>query len=219
MRSVVALITLICFISVSFADVVFLKDGKRYDGTIANREQLKANPNAHHHISILVSESGIFKRIDVEDVDYIILNEASGRVVIDISSVTPAPPSPPSASSASSPPPPRPPSPATPRVSTKNSNESTVLLVGGAAILVLGIAKKFGDAEATISENSIEYSEKTYNSANHLMWVVGGIMIFAGLIGLSRTTSSVSYNSEQFSLGLQPTSNFGSTCLGIKLRF
>jgi len=67
-----------------FADVVVLRNGDRYTGTLANREQVRANPRAADTIAILPSDSEELQRFPVGEIAYLILEDSDRQEVLDL---------------------------------------------------------------------------------------------------------------------------------------
>jgi hypothetical protein len=154
----------------ALADVVVLRDGKRHVGAVANREELRARPSVYSRISILLEESGELMRIDVNRVEYVILEDDGRKEVIDFYTASPSEEAnPPEVHSE-------------PIVLHSSAGTSTVLMMTGAAVASVGALIKFGEERVTISSQDVDYSDETYNALNYVMIVGGAALIMAGIL-------------------------------------
>lgn len=151
------------------ADIVALRDGTELHGAVANREKVADNPDGQKHVSILIEDTGEFRSVPVDDILYVVLIDDGGKRVIEFEAPV----------EASTPLPAAAPGPATKQ--KKSSDGAVALMVIGGAVAVVGAAVKFGDEELNITPNAVDYSDKTYNTANYVMMVGGGAMFLVGL--------------------------------------
>ena len=150
-------------------DVVVLRDGRKLVGVVANRDGLREEASARSHIAILEDESGDLTRLAPDKIDYIILEDDGDQYVVELTDSQG-----PAKSTAA---------PDIPRVFPDSGSGSpkTFLIVAGLAIGGVGAAVKFGGPKATITEESVDVDEDSYNTANYIMMIGGAAMVVLGL--------------------------------------
>ena len=159
------------------ADMVMLLTGESFAGTFANREVVRERTAEQAYVSLLPDDSDELLRFELDQIDYLVFEDGGEREVIDLSSLksgrsladaqqwTPAyrefretiEPKP---------------------ESGKKGIPLIIvgLLTGGAGALI-----KFGDEKVTVTENSIDYQESSYNAVNYCLMVGGGAMFVIGV--------------------------------------
>jgi len=148
------------------ADTVVLRSGERYDGILANRDQVRTHPTQQAWVSLLVQESGELRRVAIGEIDYIILEDDGKQQVIDFNALGF-----------------RPASGSTRRqISQRGSTTNGIaLVVFGIGVGAAGALVKLGEPKATVTEHSIDVEEHSYSAANYGMMAVGAVLVVVGV--------------------------------------
>ncbi len=160
--------------SVASADLIALKSGEQHQGTIANRDGVRANLAGQEQLAILLDDSAELLRIPIAEIEYVVFVDGESREVRDLASPEiveiPAPAPTPT---------PKP----TPRVFPNASDPPSGIgfIAAGAAVAGLGTFVKFGGSKATVTESSVDVDEKSYNAANYVLMAGGGALMIVGI--------------------------------------
>jgi hypothetical protein len=167
---IASLILLACMTPKARADILGLMGGDRVVGTIANSPDVRDYPAIQASIGIFVSETGEFRRVPAEQVEFVVLESRDKSVVIDFGSLDRSLRW-----------------RREPGCGGAHSRACTALpmMVGGLMLTALGAIAPFGGSEATVVGDVVEYSEYGYNWANYGMMAAGATMFVAGLIQLA----------------------------------
>jgi len=151
-----------------------------------------ASIQAGDTIAILIDSSGELRRFPRDDVEYLILEDADRKQVIDLLSTT---------------------KPESVTQPTKNAKKGT----GGAAAAIIGLGMvgvgafvKFGGPKCTIAESSINCDDKSYNAINYVLIGCGAVFF---IIGISESMNGESPSKAQVppkATGLVVSGNAGS---------
>lgn len=178
MRAVLAaLLATLVLAESAGADVVVLKDQRRFAGTLANRDEFARSPG-RSPVALLPADSASLVRFQRSEISHVILEDGVSTRVFDLT--TPPLPAPAAL-----------PLPAS-RISSVDSWNSTGaprggslraagtgLCIAGVAALTLGLAVKFGEFTFLSSHESY------YNGANYACMGGGGAMMMVGVALLS----------------------------------
>jgi len=146
-------------------DVIGTRNGEKFVGRLANREEVRADPRALDTIGMLLSDSGELLRFRVQDVEYIVLQDGDLEQVIDLLSS-----------------PRRGASPGSPAYPTmRRENHPPVLIALGFAAGTLGLLYKFGGPKCTISSSSMDCDEKSYSGINYALMAAGALLVVIGI--------------------------------------
>lgn len=148
------------------ADVAVLKNGQQIKGAIANREHLAKDPWRYEFVSIVPDSSMNLMRIDISEIDYVLLMDGESRRIIDftqhntmkINMIQKQ------------------------RKTLSNKNNGIGLMIFGAAAGLTGTLIKFGGPKTTISDSEIDLDDKSYNAGNYLLMGIGGFAFISGLV-------------------------------------
>lgn len=183
MSSMRILVATLCFlvpVTPTLADIVVLRTGESYVGLLANRESIRVPFDQTSTIGLLHKENSnseeVLLRFHVKEIDYIVLEDSLGRRVIDCSHLV----LPPQSSSVF---------PQGGRISRSHAPGIGELVLG-LFTFGIGVAIKFGEEKATITENSIDYDEKSYNALNYALMASGGALMLLGAVSLAGSSSS-----------------------------
>lgn len=174
----------------AFADTVVLKSGETFEGALANRDQISPTFGPDRVLALLHEDDkgkDVMLRFFVKEVDYVVIEDPSGRNVITFSQQ----PTVPAQISMG-------------RMSRSNSSGTTEILLGLVALGV-GFGIKFGDEKATITSDSIDYDEKSYNVANYALIMGGGVLVLVGLISMGSSHSGFGYSTTPITKPTQQT--------------
>ncbi len=158
------------------ADLVQCRDGKRYTGSIADRDRLRTKPASVMTVSILPdsvgeSSNGI-KRIARADIEFVILDDGGAqRQVIDMSSL---------------------PMPkmtlgdrgmyvSTAERAPNPSMRGEVLAGLGLAVFVVGLVVKLGPEEGYVTNSGSFSTRNTYSGTNYVLMFGGCSMVVGGV--------------------------------------
>jgi len=168
-RTISYLLALFLLSQQVLADVVALKTGQMYSGTIANREEIRADPRASVTIAILIQGSTELRRFRAEDLQYLVLEDGGQKHVIDLSSLpTDKPVVVPS------------PDPMRQHYLVRGVTLTAV----GLAAAAVGASAKFDPAKCTVNGSSIVCHGKRYNQYNYALIGVGGLLSVCGILDL-----------------------------------
>ena len=131
-----------------FADIIALRDGTRIEGTVANRELVALNPEKYDHLSVLVGETGEFKRILVLDIKYVLLVDGPEKRLLEFVSASAK------ASKGS-------PRDAAPRPKANKRDGGIAMIILGAGAGGLGALTHLGGEKATVTATRLKHEEKT----------------------------------------------------------
>jgi hypothetical protein len=206
-RTLCAWLALLLLAQPLFADVVVLKSGEKYAGTVANRDQVRTDPRASRSIGILVTSSSELQRFAVDDVEYIILEDRDGDQVIDLLAAAPRT------------------SPASVVVPARihRGGDTAVLAVLGSVALGAGALVKFGGPKCSVTQSSVDCDKKSYNALNYTLMGFGGFLL---LMAIVQGSSSTDYIPEQSSgdsthpiIALRPGRNGPVITVGYRFSF
>jgi len=204
-RSVATALMVCLLVHPAFCDEIVLLNGERVSGDIADREGVAANPLDRDLISILDEDRSIaedLKRYPLFEIDYIVLEDESGRRVLDIAG-----------SKAETKTQPIGPAPTRGTRDRDREGEGIALTILGLGCAGLGALVKFGDEKLTVTEHDIDYDEKSYNATNYVLIVGGGTIALAGIIILAgNSTDSGS------TIGMSINDD-GTPCLSYQISF
>ena len=211
---IAAAVPLMLIASLALADKVMLHTGELLTGTLANRDAVRAAPLAQPHFSLLMDGSTDLKRLEPQDIDYIVLEDEDGQQVVDLSSLSNAPllfADPNDIASG--------PAPVgeLPTPESYGMGGLPLILVGGTMAAIGGIVK-FGDEKYTITAEGIGYQEESYNAFNYVLMAVGGAVAIAGTILDSTEPSSGSQHSL-LTISPQTGSMSRAPVVGFRLKF
>ena len=171
------------------ADMVMLLTGESFTGTFANRDVVREQTAAQAQISLLPDDSDELLRFELDQIDYLLFEDGTEREVIELSSLKPGR----SAADAQQWP------PAyrkfreslEPEPKAKPGKKGIPLIIVGAMTAGAGALIKFGDEKVTVTEDSIDYQENSYNALNYSLMIGGGAMLVIGIaIQVSESSSS-----------------------------
>ena len=171
------------------ADMVMLLTGESFTGSFANRDVVRERTAAQAHISLLPDDSDELLRFELDQIDYLIFEDGEEREVIDLSSLK----------SEGSPAGAQQWSPAyrefrerlEPGPKPEPGKKGIPLIIVGAMTAGAGALIKFGDEKVTVTEDSIDYQENSYNALNYSLMIGGGAMLVIGIaIQVSESSSS-----------------------------
>jgi len=174
----------------ALADVVVLRDGRRLEGTLANRDVVQHEPAAFHYISFLVdSQSGSpsLQSYPVAEVEYVLLQDGDAVAVIDFHQAALQG---------------KPMDYGTITRKKKHDIEGALLIIGGLTVGIIGAAVPFGDDEVRFSHSGTRVGE-TYNALNYSMMVGGAVLVMIGAshIKRGRTQAKQSFTLSPFEGG------------------
>lgn len=185
------------FADVALADTIALRSGIKYEGSIANREQLRSQPQLQETIAILTNESPVLVRIPAMEIEYVVLEDSLGRQVIDLSGLQAvAKPIPAIAQSAPD----------------QNKTGAINLMIGGALMGGVGALVKLGGPKVTVTESHISADEKSYNTGNYAM-MAGGAAVFLIGVAMLNGGSSTPADSPHGGLTLSTPGDESGICL------
>lgn len=183
---------------IAFADYIVMKNGQEIRGSIANKEQIAHSPLEFQIISILTDDEHEMKRIFVEDIQYLVLEDGGEKRVIEFGGIKI-----------------RNTKRETMGMEIKSSSnyrdQGLALMIFGGSVAAFGALYKFGDEKAVVTATSIDYDEKSYNALNYAMMVGGGILFLIGIVlfedneSQGRVMDAAYFNSDQETarLGIQ----------------
>jgi len=154
--------------SVASADVIALKSGEQLRGVIANRARVRARLNEQSELAIFLENSSEFHRVSMVDVEFVVFADEDSREVFDVTALTVEP---------------LPVGRDVPRVFRDPSEPPSGFgfMAAGAVMAGVGAFVKFGGAKATVTEGSVDIADKSYNAANYVLMVGGGIFMVLGV--------------------------------------
>jgi hypothetical protein len=206
-RLMCAVMALVLLAGPVLADVIVLKDGERFTGTIANREQVRADPGASPTISILLSDSNELQRFRLGDVDYLILDDPTGQQVVDLSSAR--------ASDL----------PAAPATMARLNRQKYGGLLMFAGVLAggVGLVHKFGGPKCELTNESVNCDDHSFDGTNYALMAGGGLLVVLGIVEMASGSESprVGLSPKAKGLGLLVRAGPRSTEVGVSyaLRF
>jgi len=173
------------------ADMVMLLTGDSFRGTFANRDVVREQTSAQAQISLLPEDSEELLRFELDQIDYLVFEDGGQREVIDLSSLKSGRLaadaqqwSPAYAEFRESLEP-------EPEPKAKAGKKGIPLIIVGAMTAGAGALIKFGDEKVTVTEDSIDYQENSYNALNYSLMIGGGAMLVIGIaIQVSESSSS-----------------------------
>lgn len=171
------------------ADMVMLLTGESLRGTFANRDTVREQPAAQAHISLLPEDSDELLRFELDEIDYLVFEDQGKREVIELSSLRSKPTladsqqwTPEYREFRES---------LEPEPKAKAGKKGIPLIIVGAMTAGAGALIKFGDEKVTVTEDSIDYQENSYNALNYSLMIGGGAMLVIGIaIQVSESSSS-----------------------------
>lgn len=201
-----SVILLVCLIpQFALADRIVLRDGRAVDGTIANREQVELEPLGQESIGILVEgTAGItdLLRFPIGEIEYVVLEDSSGKRVFDVAALEKRGLGSPVLGSDKL------------RVrASRHRDNGVALFVVGAVCVGVGALIKFGGEKLEVTESSVDYDEKSYNTANYVLMGGGALLAVIGISMIASTPSTAGHYS-MFRGGLP-----GRASLAIGFRF
>ena len=159
------------------ADMVMLVTGESFTGTFANRDVVREQTAAQTQISLLPEDSDELLRFDLDQIDYLVFEDGGEREVVDLSSLK-SERSPGAAQQWS------------PRYrefreklepEPERGKKGIPFIIVGLLTGGVGALIKFGDEKVTVTEDSIDYQESSYNALNYCLMVGGGAMFVIGV--------------------------------------
>jgi len=167
-------------------------------------------PLAQRHFSLLVPGSDELLRISPQDIDYIVFIDGDNQHVVDLSALHSEPlmTGRQGVQIAK-------PIPGQEILTTGVPQKGGVpLVVGGLALAAVGVLVKFGGAKATVTEDSVDYNDKSYNEINYGLMAAGGAMAIGGFV-IEAGEQAQQYHGGELSM----ISSSGPTALAASVKY
>jgi hypothetical protein len=204
-RSVlITLLALLLLAEPALADIVMLRDGDKFVGTVVGRDEVMADPSSFKTISLIPDGSEDIVRFASEDIEYILFQNDAGGLLVEFAEPTQAGQQETTMM-------------ATGSVGSKGG--AAWMIAAGFALLGVGVFVKFGDEPNTSASGSRTSTEKSYNAMNYAWIGLGSALIAAGVLRHMAGSQAGYSPADNLMIGYRNNQGHDGLAVGYRLAF